>query len=1021
MNEALRDDTQKPDREEARQRDDALREEARQREDALREEARELLARVAEEVSKLRQPLATYRVQLHKGFTFDDAAAIAGYLAELGISDLYTSPILQAAPGSTHGYDVVDHTRLNVEIGGAEGYERFATALGDAGLGHLLDIVPNHMGIGGQNALWVDLLENGPSSRTAHFFDVEWHPVKEELADKVLVPVLGDRYGAVLERGELQLELNEGAFRIRYFDNFFPVNPRSYARILGHRIDELSKKLGPSEALDELKSILFALAHMPTRHEQEPDRQEERRREKEVLKRRVATLCASSREVREHLEETVRQFNGVKDQPRSFDLLDDLLDAQAYRLAHWRVSSEEINYRRFFDINSLAAVRMEDERVFAHAHKLPLQLVARGTVTGLRIDHPDGLAYPRRYFRLLQDAFILQRAQAAKGERWSDIEGAVREELSQSTDARLERPLYVVAEKILGRTEALPSNWDVAGTTGYDYLNALNGIFVDRENHNALQKIYSRFIGGEIDFKELVYQKKKLILYTAMASEMNLLARQLNRISEGNRWTRDFTLYALRSALIEMVACFPVYRTYIEEQGKLDERDRTYVLQTAAEAKRRNPAENASIYDFIADILLQKFAGYVAESERPAQHAFALKLQQVLGPVMAKGLEDTAFYVYNRLVSLNEVGGEPEHFGTTLAAFHEQNALRARLWPHALSATATHDTKRGEDTRTRIDAISELPEEWRRTAITFARRTEPLRREIDGRLAPDRNEEMLFLQNLIGAWPADVAELPHLRDRLTEYMVKAAKEAKVNTSWIQEDRRWEDAIRAFVEGVFAFPPKHAVWKTLQPFIQRVSEIGLHNSLSQVLVKIASPGAPDFYQGTEIWDLSLVDPDNRRPVDYQHRKKALGQLRESSLARPELAKDLYGRWQDGCIKLFVTQAALQARNAHPALFGSGSYQAIEAEGPRGANLCAFSRTAGEDLSVAVVPRLVAQLLEGAKLPPQQFAGTFVKVPGVAAGEKLRDAITGEEREAREQGFAVDDLFATLPIALLLRAG
>ena len=987
--------------------------------EALRSEVQKLLERLAAEFANLRQPLATYRVQLHKGFTFDDAAAIAAYLRELGITDFYTSPILQAAPGSTHGYDVVDHTRLNVEIGGDEGYERFSAALGAAHLGHLLDIVPNHMGIGSQNALWVDLLENGPSSQTAHFFDVEWHPVKEELADKVLLPTLGDRYGAVLERGELQLEMIDGSFRIRYFDNFFPVNPRSYARILGHRIDELSAKLGASEALDELKSILFALAHMPQRREVEPERQEERRREKEVLKRRVAALCTSSSQVREHLEETVRAFNGVKDQPRSFDLLDDLLSAQAYRLAHWRVSSEEINYRRFFDINSLAAIRMEDPRVFAHSHKIPLELVARGTVTGLRIDHPDGLAYPRSYFRLLQEAFILQRAQAAAAERWAELEPIFREELAASSDPRLLRPLYVVAEKILGRTEVLPANWDVAGTTGYDYLNALNGIFVHRDNQNALQKIYSRFIGGEIDFPELVFQKKKLILYTAMAAEMNLLARQLNRISEDNRWTRDFTLYSLRAALIELIACFPVYRTYIEEPGKLDERDRTYVLQAVTEVRRRNPAENASIYDFIADILLQKYGAYLNEAQRQPQHAFALKLQQVLGPVMAKGLEDTAFYVYNRLVSLNEVGGEPEHFGTTLAAFHEQNGLRAKLWPHALSATATHDTKRGEDTRARIDSISELPEEWRRAAITFARRTEGLRREIDGRMAPDRNEEMLFLQNLIGAWPTNAAELPQLSDRLAEYMVKAAKEAKVNTSWIQEDRRWEDALRAFVAGVFALPSKNALWKVLQPFTQRVGEIGLHNSLSQLVLKIASPGAPDFYQGTELWDFSLVDPDNRRPVDYALRRKLLDELRESSLARADLARELYANWQDGRVKMFITQAGLLSRRDHGELFGRGTYQALFPQGPRAANLCAFSRAAGGQLAVAVVPRLVAPLLEGARLPAKQFSETFVQVPGVMPGEKLRDVLTGEERTAGPHGFAVDELFSTLPVALLVR--
>ncbi len=983
----------------------------------VREQARRLLDEVASELAAERQPLATYRVQLHKGFTFDAAAAVARYLADLGITDLYSSPILQAAPGSVHGYDVIDHDRINDELGGDEGFDRLSRALHDAGLGYVLDIVPNHMGVGSGNGLWLDLLENGPSAHAARFFDVEWHPVKEELADKVLVPVLGDRYGAVLERGEIKLELHEGSFRVRYYDHVFPVNPRSYGQILSYRMDELTRQLGRSEALDELKSILFVLEHMPSRHEQDPLRQEERRREKEVVKRRVATLCASSAAVRRHLEENVRIFNGTPGKPRSFDLLDRLLNSQAYRLAHWRVSSEEINYRRFFDINSLAAIRMEDAEVFEHAHRVPLRLLAEGRINGLRIDHPDGLAYPRRYFRLLQDAHILQRARVHAGARWEQLEAAVREELANTHDPRLRRPLYVVAEKILARTETLPATWDVAGTTGYDYANSINGIFVARENADKLQKIYSRFIHGEIDFEELVYQKKKLILYTAMAAEMNLLARQLNRISEGNRWTRDFTLYSLRAALIEMIACFPVYRSYIEEPGHVDERDRRYILQAVSCAKRRNPAENASIYDFIADILLQKFAAYVDESERPAQHAFALKLQQMLGPVMAKGLEDTAFYVYNRLVSLNEVGGEPEHFGSTLESFHEQNAMRAKKWPRSLLATATHDTKRGEDIRVRIDALSELPEDWRKTAIAFARRTENLRREIDGRMAPDRNEQMLLLQTLIGAWPARTADLPQLRDRLAQYMIKAAKEAKVNTSWIQEDQRWEDALRGYVEGIFALPPKHALWRGLEPFAERIAQIGLHNSLAQVVLKIASPGVPDFYQGCELWDFSLVDPDNRRPVDFEARRKALDEIRGASLSRADLARALYGSWQDGRIKLLLTHAGLQARKQQPEVFAGGGYVALVAQGPRAENVCAFARTGPEGrMAIAVAPRLVAGLLDGPRLPPQRFAGTMLPLP-VAEGTKLRDLITGEERDVSKGGVAVDQAFSTLPVALL----
>src|SRR5438094_4466165 len=956
----------------------------------VREQARRLLDEVAAELAAARQPVTTYRIQLHKDFTFDAAASIVRYLADLGITDLYTSPILQAAPGSVHGYDVIDHGSINVELGGAEGYDRRSAALHEAGLGHVLDIVPNHMGLGSGNALWLDLLENGPSAQAAKFFDVEWHPVKEELADKVLVPVLGDRYGAVLERGEIQLELHEGAFRVRYYDHLFPVNPRSYGQILGYRIEDLEKKLGRSEALDELKSSLFVLEHMPSRHEKDPARLEERRREKEVVKRRVATLCAASAAVRRHLEENVRIFNGTAGKPRSFDLLDKLLDAQAYRLAHWRGSSEESNYRRFFDINSLAAVKMEDAEVFEHAHRLPLRLLAEGRVNGLRIDHPDGLAYPRRYFRLLQEAHILQRARARaqqRGIRWEELEPEVREELQQTRDPRLERPLYVVAEKSLGRTETLPTSWAVAGTTGYDFLNSLNGIFVARENAEKLQKIYARFIHGEIDFGELVYQKKKLVLYTAMASEMNLLARQLNRISEANRWTRDFTLYSLRAALIEVIACFPVYRTYISDDGVVDERDRRYILQAAACAKRKNPVENESIYDFIADILLQKFAAYVAPEERPAQLAFVIKLQQMLGPVMAKGLEDTAFYVYNRLLSLNEVGGEPRQFGVSPQQFHAWNQLRAKSWLRTLLATATHDTKRGEDTRTRIDALSEIPRQWAAALSSWTRRAEPLLREVDGRKAPDRNELMLFFQTLVAVWPnqapgAQQVQLPppeemdQLSQRLQQYMVKAVKEAKVNTSWIQEDKSWEEGVTGFVRDVLALPPKHGFWKSFLRFRRTVAEVGMHDSLAQVVLKMASPGVPDLYQGTELWDFSLVDPDNRRPVDFEARRRILRGIAADERPRATLAGELYEKWEDGRIKLFLTQAALHARRENPDLFGAGAYHPLEPTGPRADNLVAFSRTSHGQTAVAVVPRLVAGLLDGDRLRPEKLEGTVV---------------------------------------------
>ena len=998
--------------------------------------ARRMLDDIAAELSAARLPLATYRVQLHRGFGFRAAAAITGYLEELGITDLYTSPYMRAAPGSNHGYDVLDHQQLNPELGTAEDHAAMCAAARERSLGHVLDIVPNHMGIGSGNSLWMDLLENGPSARAARFFDVEWHPVKEELEDKVLVPILGDRYGAVLERGELKLRLLNGNFQVTYFDHLFPLSPRSYGEILSYRLADLEARLPKGDpSLDELKSILTAIDHLPNRHEQDPDRLEERRREKEVIKRRVAALCATDPRIREHLEENVVLYSGVPGKPRSFDLLDKLLGAQAYRLAHWRVSSEEINYRRFFDINSLAAIRVEDPVVFEEAHRLPLRFLAQGLVTGFRVDHPDGLAYPTRYFRLLQDSHILDRARAlaeGRGEDWKETEPAVREELAREISAAgtaspLYKPVFVVAEKILAGTERLPESWAVRGTTGYDFLNQVNGLFVDTAARDAMDKIYSKYIGGRIDFDELVYQKKKLILYTALASEMNLLARQLNRISEANRWTRDFTLYSLRAALIEVVACFPVYRTYVGDDGTVDERDRKYVLQAVACAKRRNPAENASIYQFIADILLQKFADYVVESERPLQLAFVIKLQQVLGPVMAKGLEDTVFYVYNRLLSLNEVGGEPNRFGVTVQQFHAANELRARSFPRTLLATATHDTKRGEDVRTRIDALSEMPKEWASVLSTWTRKVEGLLRDVEGRKAPDRNELMLFFQTLVGMWPNGLAgelpktaEMESLSQRLQQYMFKAVKEAKVNTSWIQEDKTWEEAVQAFVRDLFALPRKHGFWKAFLPFADKIARIGAHNSLSQLALKLASPGVPDIYQGTELWDLSLVDPDNRRPVDFEQRMRILEEIRDAQKPRAAIARELYEAWPDGRIKLLLTQAGLRARRDNPAIFGDGQYMALEPQGNRADRLIAFARTESQGgMAICIAPRLVAGLLESnGLLPAAAFSETTVPVPSAREGLALVDAFTGERCVVKDGGIRVSDAFANLPVALLL---
>ncbi len=1021
--------------------------------------ARRLLDEVAAEAVQMRLPLATYRVQLHKGFTFDQALAELPYLAELGITDLYTSPYMKAAQGSNHGYDVLDHQLINPEIGGAEGHARLAEGLRKAGLGHVLDVVPNHMGVGAGNPLWLDLLENGPSANSARFFDVDWHPLKPELENQVLLPVLGDRYGAVLENGQLQIRFAAGSFELAYFDRTFPLNPRSYPIVLNQRLDELEKKLPAGDAaLDDFKSILTALQNLPPRTEQDRVRIEERRREKEVIKRRLSQLCEESEIVRAHVEANVKLANGTPGDPHSFDLLDKVLAAQAYRLSHWRVSSEEINYRRFFDINELAAIRVEDPVVFEEAHRLPLQLVARGVVTGLRIDHPDGLADPTGYFRNLQESWVLQKARAiaerlqllSKGANdeptWEQLEPHVRKELAREVAEKgaaspLANPLYVVAEKILGGKERLPESWAVRGTTGYDFLNQLNGLFVKSANEREFDRLTARFTGRSYQFRELVYEKKKLILYSSLVSEVNVLARQLSRIAESNRWTRDFTLYSLRSALVEVVASFPVYRTYVDESG-CDERDRSYIEQAVRRAKRMNPTVNGSIFDFIADILLQRFSAHVGDEERKAQLQFAIKLQQVLGPVMAKGLEDTTLYVYNRLVSLNEVGGQPEAFGHPPSVFHAAAAERAKSYPRSLLATATHDTKRGEDVRARIDALSEVPAEWADALQSFAKANARFKSEIDGREAPDRNEELLLYQSLLGAWPwrtprgeeAPLAmppaeELKSIRERVQAYLNKATKEAKVNTSWIQPDDAWDSAVAKFVAGVVEQPAASRFWRIFLPLARKVAQVGMHNSLSQVLLKIAAPGVPDLYQGCELWDLSLVDPDNRRPVDFELRKRMLRELDEDRARRGPVAaaRERYLRWEDGAVKLLVTALALRARRDQPALFGDGTYVPLAAEGPNADRLCAFARQHGSALAVAVAPRLIADLLTGddraRTLPARVWSGALLPIPGCKPGDRLTDVFTDDEQVVRPHASGgaveVDALFGVLPVSLLVR--
>jgi (1->4)-alpha-D-glucan 1-alpha-D-glucosylmutase len=990
-----------------------------------------------------RIPASTYRFQLDHSFAFPDAQAIVPYLADLGITDCYLSPFLQPSSDRSHGYDVSDHGRVNPALGGEEAYRAFAQALRERQMGQVVDVVPNHMGIAGsRNAWWSDVLENGPASPHAAYFDVDWDPLKPELKNKVLLPFLGDQYGRVLERGELTLEFGQGAFTVRYYDTVLPIAPRTYVQILRHRIEGLEAGLGKEHPhLLELQSIITALTHLPPQTETDPARLAERQREKQVIKRRLAALAEASAEVRAFVEENVRIFNGVRGEPASFDPLDQLLSAQAYRLAFWQVASDEINYRRFFDINELAAIRMEDPPVFAEAHRLIFRLVHEGWITGLRIDHPDGLYAPIQYFKGLQRGCFVAvarrlagldaGAQEAEAARWAEALAAEYDRrVAEDPASPLARPFYIVAEKIVMEGERLPTDWPVHGTTGYEFLCALNGLFVSTAAERSFEETYSRFVDAKISFRSLAYETKKLIMDTSMSSELNLLGHRLARISERHRSSRDFTDRSLTAALREIIACFPVYRTYIGEDGhRVSDRDRRFVEQAMGLAKRRNPTTSASIFDFIRDVLCFKFPEALTDTDREEQLTFVMKLQQLTGPIMAKGVEDTAFYRYNRLVSLNEVGGHPERFGAPVERFHQLCGERRELWPASLSATSTHDTKRSEDVRARITALSELPQEWRGRLRAWHRANRKKRGMVDGLPAPDKNEEYLLYQTLVGAWPFEPvsdATYAEFVERIQQYMFKAIREAKLNTSWVSPNAEHDQAVHRFVGAILDRTDANPFLDDFLPFQRKVAQIGIFSALAQTLIKVTAPGVPDFYQGTEIWNLSLVDPDNRRPVDYGRRQAMLADLRarirEVGSGLHGLARELLETKEDGRIKLYVTHRALVHRRDRPRLFLDGDYTPLDGFGAQREHLCALARRLDGAMAVTVVPRLVGRLTGGA--PPvgkEVWGETWITLPADAAGRRYRNVFTGEtveavEREGRPM-LAAEAIFASFPVALL----
>lgn len=953
-------------------------------------------------MTALRIPAATYRLQFHRRFRVEHATGLAPYLDALGITDLYASPIFQARRGSSHGYDVTDPTRLNVELGTEENFESLVSALKERGMGLLLDIVPNHMAASVENRWWTDVLESGQGSPFSGFFDIDWHSPKKALTNKVLLPILGGPYGRMIEEQEISLRLEKGGFTVHCSSVKLPVSILSYPRILSLRLPSLEETYGPDHpSFRELWDLVTTIEHLPKAAEADAEAARERHASEEGIKERLLRLYTERPEIREHIDETLRMVNGRKGDPASFDPLDRILSEQHYWLSFWRLANEEINYRRFFAVSELVSLRVEDPRVFDASHDLILRLAREGKITGLRVDHVDGLYDPHGYLvRLMQ-------------------------RLTGSEDENPSPGFYVLVEKILGRDEALPPAWPIHGTTGYDFMNALNGVFLNAGGVKTLDEIYARFTGTAPDFRETVYRSKRLMMDTLFAGEMHSLGQHLGRLAEQDRYARDLPRKELRAAVIEVTACFPVYRTYARSP-ELSARDVRYIAKALKEAQQRSTEASTPVFDFLRRVLLQEIPPSLAGNDREDWLRFLMRWQQFTGPIMAKGYEDTSLYIYNRLVSMNEVGGDPSSTGISVSAFHDRGEIMASRWPHSMNATSTHDTKRSEDVRARINVLSEIPEEWEKRLLQWSRQNAGKKRIVNGIATPDPGEEILLYQTLLGVWPLAEEELPGLKSRVESYMVKAMREAKVYTRWIRPNIAHEGAVKEFVASLLGdlSPDTNLFLADFLPFQRKVAHYGAINGLAQLLLKIASPGVPDIYQGTEIWDFSLVDPDNRRPVDYPHRTGLLNEL--MTLERQglsSLARDLLSSWGDGRVKLFVTYKALSFRRERKELFQDGAYVPLAVTGGVKEHALAFARKRGDAWGIAAVPRLVTRLA-----PPGEFpiglgvweARAAIRLPKEAP-DGWRNVFTGEILHASGGDGAkllhLHAVFHDFPVALL----
>ncbi|MGE5402669.1 MAG: malto-oligosyltrehalose synthase [Ignavibacteriales bacterium] len=925
-------------------------------------------------------PDSTYRLQFNSSFGFNDAREIIDYLAGLGIKDIYASPILKAVKGSMHGYDVVDPNQLNPELGTTDDFDQLIQECRSYNMGWLQDVVPNHMAYSSENQMIVDLLENGPNSRFYNFFDIEWNHPHASVRQRILAPFLGKFFQDVLEGGELILRYDSEGFYVNYYDNRFPMKMESYVDILSFRLNALTNKLGKNHP-DVIKylAVLYILRSLPPAEEMD-----ERYSQIKFVKGMLYELYTGNEDIKVFIDESLKIYNGRKDVPESFNLLEKLLSEQHFRLAFWKVANEEINYRRFFNISGLISLRMENEDVFNRIHSLILNLVKDGQVNGLRIDHVDGLYDPTSYLKKLRDRIPDQ---------------------------------YLVVEKILELREDLPTEWPVEGTTGYEFTNYVNGIFCKSANEKEFNSIYQKFTKLNTPYERIVAEKKRLIIQTRMAGEVERLAFLVEAVSSSDRYGIDITMHGLKRALEEIFTYFPIYRTYINKDY-YTERDRKYLEEIFHKVSRANP-RLINEYNYIFNLLMLRFREHFTEEQKDKALDFVMKFQQLTGPLMAKGFEDTALYVYNRLISLNEVGGNAGRFGIPVEEFHEFNLKRSLQWPHTLNTTSTHDTKRGEDVRARINVLSELPDEWESRIKTWSKLNNHLKKELHGEIVPDKNDEYFLYQTLIGSFPNTEEDYAIYAARIKEYMVKAVREAKVHTAWIKPDEEYESAYMEFIEKILVFSDENGFLKDFIPFQKKIAHYGALNSISQVLVKMTSPGVPDLYQGTELWDLSLVDPDNRRPVDFSLRRKYLKGIQEHSENDTlKYIRDISSQLSDGRIKMFTIFQALRARNEWKDLFCQGEYIPLQVSGNNKENIVSYARRNGQDRAVVVIPRFMTGLVKEGDLPVgnELWSETFIEMP--ADGVRSWNNVITNQIIINKEKLSVGEILKNFPAGLLL---